>query len=73
MALMVSISAFISISISISMTLTGKWLCVKLLSVGGKFVKAHEFGVEKEEEPELELTSDESAIVEKVKMIRLGW
>ena len=39
---------------------------MKLLSVSGKFVKAHEFGVEKEEEPELELTSDEAAVVEKV-------
>ena len=29
-------------------------------------MKAHEFGVEKEEEPELELTSDEAAVVEKV-------
>ena len=34
--------------------------------MSGKFVKAHEFGVEKEEEPELELTSDEAAVVEKV-------
>ena len=30
------------------------------------WVQAHEFGVEKEEEPELELTSDEAAVVEKV-------
>merc|ERR1711971_856473 len=50
----------------------GKWLCVKLLSVAGKFVKAHEFGVEKEEEPELELTSDEAAVVEKVRGIWSG-
>ena len=34
--------------------------------------QAHEFGVEKEEEPELELTSDEAAVVEKVaRMIML--
>ena len=29
-------------------------------------LKAHEFGVEKEEEPELELSADEQAVVEKV-------
>ena len=28
--------------------------------------QAHEFGVEKEEEPELELSADEQAVVEKV-------
>lgn len=50
----------------------GKWLCVKLLSVAGKFVKAHEFGEEKEEEPELELNADESAWVEKVRMVWVG-
>jgi len=50
----------------------GKWLNVKLLSVAGKFVKAHEFGVEKEEEPELELSADEQAVVEKVRGIWSG-
>ncbi len=33
-----------------------KWLVVKLLSVEGKFVKAHEFGQQNEAEEELELT-----------------
>ena len=50
----------------------GKWLCVKLLSVDGKFVKAHEFGEEKEEEPELELSADESAWVDKVRKVWVG-
>merc|ERR1711962_637457 len=50
----------------------GKWLNVKLLSVAGKFGKAHEFGVEKEEEPELELSADEQAVVEKVRGIWSG-
>jgi formyltetrahydrofolate dehydrogenase len=47
----------------------GRWLCVKLLSVAGKFVKAHEFGEEKEEEPELELSADEADWVEKVRAV----
>ena len=50
----------------------GKWLVVRLLSVEGKFVKAHEFGQQEEGEEELELTNDEAAMVENVRKIWAG-
>ena len=50
----------------------GKWLVVRLLSVEGKFVKAHEYGEEKEGDEEIELTQDEKNWVEKVRNVWSG-
>jgi len=50
----------------------GKKLCVKLLSVEGKFVKAHEFGEEKEAEEELVLSPDEENWIEKIRGVWEG-
>jgi len=49
-----------------------QWLVVRLLSVEGKFVKAHEFGQQEEGEEELELTGDEAAMVERVRAVWAG-
>ena len=49
-----------------------KWLVVKLLSVEGKFVKAHEYGEEKEGDEEIELTQDEKNWVEKIRNVWSG-
>jgi len=50
----------------------GQWLVVRLLSVEGKFVKAHEFGEEKDGDEEIELTQDEKNWVEKVRNVWAG-
>ena len=50
----------------------GRWLCVKLLAVEGKLVKAHEFGEEKEGEEALELTGEEQGWVDKVRAVWAG-
>ena len=47
----------------------GAWLVVKLLSVQGKFVKAHEFGQQEEGEEEISLTGDETNMVERVRKV----
>ena len=47
----------------------GAWLVVRLLSVQGKFVKAHEFGQQEEGEEELSLTGDETNMVERVRQV----
>ena len=47
----------------------GAWLVVRLLSVQGKFVKAHEFGQQEEGEEELSLTEDETNMVERVRQV----
>ena len=49
-----------------------KWLVVKLLSVEGKFVKAHEFGQQDEDVEELVLTTDEAAMVDRIKKVWAG-
>ena len=49
-----------------------KWLVVKLLSVEGKFVKAHEFGQQDEDVEELVLTPDEAAMVDRIKKVWAG-
>jgi len=50
----------------------GRWCVVRLLSVEGKFVKAHELGQQDEGEEELELTDDERAMVERVRGVWAG-
>jgi len=50
----------------------GAWLVVRLLSVEGKFVKAHEFGQQEEGEEELILTDDENNVVEGIRKIWTG-
>ena len=50
----------------------GRWLCVKLLSVEGRFVKAVEYGEEKEGQEELELSTEEEGWVEKVRLVWTG-
>ena len=50
----------------------GQWLVVRLLSVEGKFVKAHEYGEEKEGDDEIELTQDENNWVEKIRNVWSG-
>ena len=47
----------------------GAWLVVRLLSVQGKFVKAHEFGQQEEGEEEIILTGDETSMVERVRKV----
>ena len=47
----------------------GAWLVVRLLSVQGKFVKAHEFGQQEEGEEEILLTGDETNMVERVRKV----
>ena len=49
-----------------------KWLVVRLLSVEGKFVKAHEFGQQDEGEEELELSQDEAAMVDRARKVWAG-
>ena len=49
-----------------------KWLVVKLLSVEGKFVKAHEFGKQDNAVEELKLNQDESAMVDRIKKVWAG-
>ena len=49
-----------------------KWLVVKLLSVEGKFVKAHEFGQQDEAVEELVLNPDEVAMVDRIKKVWAG-
>ena len=49
----------------------GRWCVVRLLAVEGKFVKAHEFGEETEEE-EVELNEEEAAWAEKVRAVWAG-
>jgi len=48
------------------------WVVVKLLSVEGKFVKAHEFGQQDEAVEELKLNLDESAMVDRIKKVWAG-
>ena len=48
------------------------WVVVKLLSVEGKFVKAHEFGQQDEFVEELKLNLDESAMVDRIKKVWAG-
>ena len=48
------------------------WVVVKLLSVEGKFVKAHEFGHQDEFVEELKLNLDESAMVDRIKKVWAG-
>jgi len=50
----------------------GAWLVVRLLSVQGKFVKAHELGQQEEGEEELELTGDEINMVDRVRKVWAG-
>ena len=50
----------------------GAWLNVKLLSVEGKFIKAHEYGQVKESDAELILNPEESGWVEKVREVWTG-
>lgn len=45
----------------------GRWVNVQLLQIGGKFVKADQYGEEVEEEEELQLTQEEEQVVTKVR------
>ena len=48
----------------------GKALNVKLLSVEGKFVQAHEYGKSTDNEVQIELTQEENAIAESLRYAR---
>lgn len=47
----------------------GRWVNVRLLQIGGKFVKAEQYGEEMEEEEELELSQEEEQVVAKVRAV----